>query len=106
MDGKVEEDFETWWHNEGSKIQVEEGLDEEESMYAVSKIAWLNGAFKANNVCNDCSFYDDGYCYEKISKENAEEDEESWENLERYFKKKKTDYCSSFNGEKYVNNEN
>ena len=43
-------DFETWWHNEGSDPK-RFNEDWEEHCKRMCQIAWSNGAFKAREVC-------------------------------------------------------
>ena len=42
-------DFEHWWHHEGS--QGPNGMDLEEHCKRMCKIAWSNGAFKEIDAC-------------------------------------------------------
>lgn len=43
------EDFESWWHNEGSAgpTEAQAGLDTEGFVQVKAREAWLNGAYKA-----------------------------------------------------------
>ena len=43
-------DFETWWHNEGSAPPLP-GEDGEEHCKRMCQIAWSNGAFKSREAC-------------------------------------------------------
>jgi hypothetical protein len=43
-------DFETWWHLEGSTPPLP-GEDGEEHCKRMCKIAWSNGAFKEREAC-------------------------------------------------------
>lgn len=43
-------DFETWWHNEGSAPPLP-GEDSEEHCKRMCQIAWSNGAFMENEAC-------------------------------------------------------
>lgn len=52
-------------------------------------------------ICKNCAYFQEGNCYEKISLEDVQEREESWENLEKYFSRRKDDYCSSFKEKEY-----
>jgi hypothetical protein len=47
MPPSPEKDYEIWWYNEGSGLFPFHNEDAEEHCRRVSKIAWLNGAFKA-----------------------------------------------------------
>ncbi len=42
----IEEQFDVWWHNEGSAMRPLPNEDAEEHAKRVSKVAWLNGAYK------------------------------------------------------------
>ena len=52
---KINDDFERWWHNEGSGMRPINGKyrgesrseDTEEFVHRVCRIAWMNGAHKA-----------------------------------------------------------
>jgi hypothetical protein len=43
-------DFETWWHNEGSAPPLP-GEDSEEHCKRMCKIAWSNGAYMEREAC-------------------------------------------------------
>jgi hypothetical protein len=45
----LEKDFDIWWFREGSGLRPFPNEDAEEHSHRISKIAWLNGAFKAKN---------------------------------------------------------
>ena len=44
----VEEEFERWWSEEGSGMYPLPNEDQEEHARRVSRIAWLNGHYKAS----------------------------------------------------------
>ncbi len=45
-----EKAFEIWWNQEGSAMRPREGDDHEAHAYRMTRIAWLNGAFKATEA--------------------------------------------------------
>jgi hypothetical protein len=46
-----DEEYKTWWHNEGSGILPLPNEDMEEFAHRMTKIAWSNGAFKEREAC-------------------------------------------------------
>ena len=55
----IEEEYKTWWHNEGSGILPLPNEDMEEFAHRMTKIAWSNGAFKEREACAKvCDDYD------------------------------------------------
>jgi len=47
----IEEEYKTWWHNEGSGILPLPNEDMEEFAHRMTQIAWSNGAFKEREAC-------------------------------------------------------
>jgi len=45
---EVKEEFERWWHDEGSGMAPEQGEDAETHTHRVAYIAWANRAFKGD----------------------------------------------------------
>jgi len=46
-----DEEYKTWWHNEGSGILPLPNEDMEEFAHRMTKIAWSNGAYKEREAC-------------------------------------------------------
>jgi hypothetical protein len=46
-----DEEYKTWWHNEGSGILPLPNEDMEEFAHRMTQIAWSNGAFKERELC-------------------------------------------------------
>ena len=53
----------------------------------------VNTIFDDIGTCASCAFYINGFCHEKISEKDAENETER-EDLEKYFKRIHSDYCS------------
>ena len=45
------EEYKTWWHNEGSGILPLPNEDMEEFAHRMTEIAWSNGAYKEREAC-------------------------------------------------------
>lgn len=45
--------FDEWWNNEGSGMPPLTGEDAETHVHRISRIAWLNGAFKVRFCADD-----------------------------------------------------
>lgn len=50
----IEIAFDTWWEQEGSAMRPEQGEDLEEFAERVTRIAWMDGAFKACELEKEC----------------------------------------------------
>jgi hypothetical protein len=63
-----DEEYKTWWHNEGSGILPLPNEDMEEFAHRMTKIAWSNGAFKEREACAKVcdEFPDVGYVDKKL----------------------------------------
>ena len=46
-----DEEYKSWWHNEGSGILPLPNEDMEEFSHRMTKIAWSNGAYKEREGC-------------------------------------------------------
>ena len=46
-----DEEYKSWWHNEGSGILPLPNEDMEEFAHRMTQIAWSNGAFKEREAC-------------------------------------------------------
>lgn len=46
-----DEEYKTWWHNEGSGIIPLPNEDMEEFAHRITEIAWSNSAFKEREAC-------------------------------------------------------
>lgn len=46
----MDKQFEKWWNDEGSGIYPIEGHDHEEHAKRISRIAWANGKYCAENA--------------------------------------------------------
>ena len=47
-DAEIDKHWAIWWHKEGSGMPPLKGEDTETHVKRITRIAWHNGAFKAN----------------------------------------------------------
>lgn len=50
-------DFEKWWHNEGSGMRPADNEDMEEFAKRITSIAWSNGKYLAEESCIKVAMY-------------------------------------------------